>query len=112
MLLLHGLNVTCRARFSACANVTRLAGAIDRNVTLRSVRRRRPSDVAVVAAINPGSVVVPLVVPAVQSPGNDQTDAVVQDIRRANPEPGAPSRVAEAERVIGDITVLLRRESG
>src|SRR5688572_12291574 len=72
------------------------------------VRRRRRGDLAVVTGIDPVAAVVPLVVPAVRRLGYDQPDSVVQEIRRVHPEPRAPSGMANAERMIGNVSVCRR----
>jgi hypothetical protein len=48
---------------------------------------------------------MPVVLPAVPYLGNDQAESVVQDIRCVDPEPCAPSGIANAESVISNVTV-------
>jgi len=71
----------------------------------RSVGRRRPGDFAVVAAIDSVAAVVPSVIPAVSGLGYDEAQSVVQEIRRVNSQPSAPSGIAEAQRVVGNVTL-------
>lgn len=81
-----------------------VVGSTDPISMPRSLRRRPPCDFAVVARIQPDAPVVPLVIPAVPRLGYDQPDSV-QDIRRVGPQPRAPSGIANAERLIGNIRV-------
>src|SRR5881397_3728202 len=74
----------------------------------RSIRRRRPSDLALVAGVDTVALVVPLVGPAVPRLGHDQPKPVVQDVRRMDPEPSTPAGMAQAERQIGRITIGMR----
>ena len=82
-----------------------VVGLIEPIVEPVSIRRRRPGDFAVIAGIDSATAVMPLVVPAVPRLGYDQPESVVQDIRSVGPKPGAPSGIANAKRVIGDVSV-------
>ena len=78
---------------------------IDPIVEPGGIRRRRPGGFAVVAGINAVAAVMPFVVPAVPGLGYDQPESVVKDIRCVGPKPRAPSGVANAKRVIGNVSV-------
>jgi hypothetical protein len=82
-----------------------VVGSVERIAEPGSVRRRPPGDFTVVTRIDSVAAVVPLVVPAIPRLGYHQAESVVQDIGRVDPEPSAPSGVANAERVIGNVTV-------
>jgi hypothetical protein len=82
-----------------------VVGLIEPIVEPLSIRRRRPGGFAVIAGIESVTAVMPLVVPAVPGLGHDQPESVVQDIRGVGPKPCAPSGIANAKRVIGNVSV-------
>jgi hypothetical protein len=71
----------------------------------RSIRRRRPGDLAVVAGVDPIAPVMPVMVPAVSGLRHDESESVVQEIRSVDPEPSTPSGIANAEWEIGAVTL-------
>jgi len=55
----------------------------------------------VIAGIRPVAAGVPFVESAIPGLRYDQAEAVIHEVGRADPEPGAPPSIADAERVVG-----------
>src|SRR5438552_2281603 len=59
----------------------------------RSIGRRRPGGLAVVAGVDPVALVVPFVGSAISRLRHNEPELVIQEVRYAAPEPATPSRI-------------------
>src|SRR3970040_194236 len=73
----------------------------------RSIGRRRPRYIAVIASVDAVTTVVPVVVAAVPRPRHNEPEAVVQDVRRVGTEPRPPPRLAGRQWRIPDILATM-----